>query len=53
MSSKCKICGRKLRNRQSIQRGIGPTCEAKKLKKFYEKCQVTIDEILINNERKI
>lgn len=52
MNNKCKICGRKLKNFKSIQRGIGPTCEAKTLQDFYKKSQITIEEILKNNERK-
>ncbi len=46
MNNKCEICGRKLSNFRSIQRGIGPTCEAKKLKNFYKKQQITIEEII-------
>ena len=44
--NKGKICGRKLRNFKSIQRCIGPTCEAKYLQDFYEKSQITIEEII-------
>lgn len=44
--NRCKICGRKLRNFKSIQRGIGPTCEAKYLQDFYEKSQITMEEII-------
>jgi len=46
MSSNCKICGRKLRNFQSIQRGIGPTCERVYLDKIYKETQITIEDLL-------
>ena len=29
VSATCRICGRKLTNSTSVQRGIGPTCWAK------------------------
>lgn len=48
--NRCKICGRKLRNQRSIQRGIGPTCEARTLQDFYKKSQITIEEILKKGE---
>lgn len=44
----CKICGRKLRNFKSIQRGVGSTCEAKYLQDFYKKSQIIIEKIINN-----
>lgn len=42
----CSKCGRKLKNKSSIKKQIGPTCEKKMLQDFYKKNQITIDEIL-------
>lgn len=49
-------CGRKLKNKKSIKKGYGPTCEQKLLQDFYKKRQITIDDILkgkesVENER--
>lgn len=52
----CKRCGRKLKNKKSIKRGYGPTCEQRLLQDFYKKRQLTIDDIIkegeCKNERK-
>lgn len=42
----CQRCGRKLKNKKSIKKGYGPTCEQKLLQDFYDKRQITIDELL-------
>lgn len=42
----CQRCGRKLKNKKSIKKGYGPTCEQKLLQDFYQKRQITIDDIL-------
>lgn len=51
----CKRCGRKLKNKISIKKQYGPTCERKALQDFYKKRQITIDDILgkenVINER--
>ena len=51
MSNKCKICSRKLKNRKSIQRGMGPTCERKYLEKLYKEKQISIEDILKEDEK--
>lgn len=42
----CRRCKRILKNKNSIKRGCGPTCEKKLLQDFYKKRQITIDDIL-------
>lgn len=46
----CKRCGRKLKNKNSIKKQYGPTCEKKLLQDFYKKRQITIDDILREGE---
>ena len=46
----CKRCGRKLKNKKSMEKQIGPTCEKKLLLDFYKKRQITIDDILRRGE---
>ena len=43
---RCKLCGRKLKNWKSIQRGLGPTCELKYLDDIYKKQQISINDVL-------
>jgi Family of unknown function (DUF6011) len=46
----CATCGRRLKDRKSIERGYGPVCYKKHLKalsdKEFEKRQLTIDEVM-------
>lgn len=43
----CGTCGRKLKDKKSIDRGYGPVCYEKHLKAVEdEKNQVTIDEVI-------
>lgn len=42
-STKCKICGRKLRTWQSLQKGMGQRCEKKYLEEIYRN-QIRINE---------
>lgn len=49
---KCNLCGRKLKNWKSIQRGMGPTCENKYLDKLYASQQITLDSIFKNYNKK-
>lgn len=46
METRCKLCNRKLKNWESIQRGIGPTCERKYLDNIYKTQQISIEELL-------
>lgn len=50
---KCKRCGRKLKNKVSIEKEYGPTCEKKLLQDFYKNNQITIDDILREGEWRI
>ncbi len=43
--NRCKLCGRKLKNWQSIQRGLGPVCERKYLEDIYSNQQITFEDI--------
>lgn len=49
---RCNLCGRKLKNWKSIQRGMGPTCENRYLDKLYNSQQITLDSILNENNKK-
>lgn len=44
----CTTCGRKLKDKKSIDRGYGPICYEKRLRALeeLEKIQVTIDEVI-------
>ncbi|WP_337970224.1 DUF6011 domain-containing protein [Virgibacillus salexigens] len=48
--TECATCGRKLKDKKSIERGYGPVCYEKHLNAIadekFEKNQVTIDEVL-------
>lgn len=46
---KCKLCGRKLKNWDSIQVGLGPVCQKKYLDELY-KNQITIKDYLRRKE---
>lgn len=46
---RCKLCNKKLKNWESIQRGFGPICEKKFLNDIYKNQQITIDSILQKN----
>ena len=48
---KCKLCGKKLTNWKSIQRGFGPVCENKYLDDIYKNQQVTLYSILAEGEK--
>ena len=43
-SQECQICGRKLTDNESISRGVGPECEAKR-STFYTTCATSEAEI--------
>ncbi len=45
-NQRCKLCGRKLKNWKSIQRGMGSICENRYLDKFYKSQQITLESIL-------
>lgn len=46
----CTTCGRKLKDKKSIELGFGPVCYKKHLKALadeeFERNQVTIDEVI-------
>ncbi len=48
--TECTTCGRKLKDKKSIDRGYGPVCYEKHLKAVadeeFQKNQVTIDEVM-------
>lgn len=48
----CKRCGRKLSNKNSIAKEYGPVCEQKQIQEFYQKRQITFDEILDRNRER-
>lgn len=46
MKNVCLRCGRVLKNKTSIQKGYGPVCESRIISEYWEKRQITIDELL-------
>ncbi len=46
--TECTTCGRKLKDKKSIDRGYGPVCYEKHLKAVAEKEQLLIDQVLEN-----
>lgn len=48
--TECATCGRKLKDKKSMDRGYGPVCYEKHLKAVadaeFQKNQVTIDEVI-------
>ncbi|MDY0394756.1 DUF6011 domain-containing protein [Virgibacillus halophilus] len=45
--TECITCGRKLKDKKSIERGYGPVCYEKLMKAFEDQeNQVTIDEVI-------
>ena len=49
-NQRCKLCGRKLKNWKSIQRGMGSICERNYLDKIYKETQISIEDILQKEE---
>lgn len=48
--TECGRCGRRLKDKKSVDRGLGPVCYKKHLKALedeeFEKNQITIDEVI-------
>lgn len=51
-SFQCRMCGKELKTWKSIQKGFGPVCERKYINDVYKNQQMTLDNLLKENEER-